>query len=83
MFNMSPEKFSEIADNLDPVKPLHVGWISFINNILTIFFLDCLIQESNLKFSILYNMGHIIIYTCSGTHVPFVRYCFSTNCTVL
>lgn len=25
MFNMSPEKFSEIAENLDPVKPLNVS----------------------------------------------------------
>lgn len=24
MFNISPEKFSEIAENLDPVKPLNV-----------------------------------------------------------
>ena len=24
MFNVSPEKFSEIAENLDPVKPLNV-----------------------------------------------------------
>ncbi|CAH3196897.1 unnamed protein product, partial [Porites evermanni] len=25
MFNMTPEKFSEIAENLDPVKPLQVS----------------------------------------------------------
>ena len=24
MFNMSPEKFGEIAEDLDPVKPLNV-----------------------------------------------------------
>ena len=27
MFNMSPEKFSEIAENLDPVKPLNVSQV--------------------------------------------------------
>lgn len=25
MFNMAPEKFSEIAEDLDPVKPLNVN----------------------------------------------------------
>lgn len=25
MFNMSPEKFSEIAEDLDPAKPLNVN----------------------------------------------------------
>ena len=55
MFNMSPEKFSEIAENLDPVKPLHVGWIKF-NNILTgtLFFGLFEFKKKNL----LLNMGH-------------------------
>lgn len=35
MFNMSPEKFSEIAEDLDPAKPLNVNkwnyfYVSFI-----------------------------------------------------
>lgn len=32
MFNMSPEKFTEIAENLDPDKPLHVSRIFCVYN---------------------------------------------------
>ena len=31
MFNMSPEKFSEIAEDLDPVKPLNVNIVVGLN----------------------------------------------------
>ena len=33
MFNMSPEKFTEIAENLDPDKPLHVSRILCVYNL--------------------------------------------------
>ena len=34
MFNMSPEKFSEIAEDLDPVKPLNVNKLNYFTNYL-------------------------------------------------